>query len=193
LDIQDGTTPGPTKMLGSSGIPTLWRLVEVAGPRLGLTFIRQSPRFLRRWAGRLTEDEMLQEYNRGVEAPDSGDPFSDLECSPKLNGVSGPQECKLLDLLHINKYTHGKCSIKTSWTLPVSYGKVNASKWKLLHHLVGEAKLSIYTSRKNRVEDRAGQEALPIFTSRKKTRIWVEFSCFFNSFVHHGGIQAPDT
>ncbi|KAK0133242.1 X-linked interleukin-1 receptor accessory protein-like 2 [Merluccius polli] len=45
------------------------------------------------------------------------------------------------------------------------YNKSDASKWQLLNLIVGQAKLSIYSSRKNRVEDRAGQEALPVFIS----------------------------
>jgi len=57
---------------------------------------------------------------------------------------------------------------------------VKASKWRLLNHLVGKAKLAVYTSRKNRVEGGAGQEALPIFTSRIRARIRLDFK-FFNS------------
>lgn len=35
--------------------------------------------------------------------------------------------------------------------------------------------MSIYSSRKNKVEDRTGQEALPVFISLVKARVWVDF------------------
>ncbi|CAB1416653.1 unnamed protein product [Pleuronectes platessa] len=40
-----------------------------------------------------------------------------------------------------------------------AYNKANKDKWQLLNHLSGEAKMAIYISRKNRVENRDGQEA----------------------------------
>lgn len=67
---------------------------------------------------------------------------------------------------------------KTAFILGVGYKKSDASKWQLLNLIVGETKLSIYSSGKNRVEDRTGQEALPIFISLVKARVWVDFRFF---------------
>ena len=67
---------------------------------------------------------------------------------------------------------------KRAFILGVRYRKSQQGKSKLLNWVVGEAKMSIYSSRKNRVEDRAGQEALPVFISLLKARVWVDFSFF---------------
>ena len=68
--------------------------------------------------------------------------------------------------------------VKSAFILGVGYRKSNQCKWELLNWILGEAKMSIYSSRKNRVEDRTGQEALPVFISLLKARVWVDFRFF---------------
>ena len=96
--------------------------------------------------------------------------------------------CNLFNALENVFRWFGEEWSKNTFILGVSYIKVNASKWQLLNLMVGEAKLSIYCSRKNRVEDKTGQEALPVFISLVKARVWVDFrffkeTCNFNDFI----------
>ncbi|TNN43373.1 hypothetical protein EYF80_046438 [Liparis tanakae] len=85
-------------------------LKEPVASLLGLESIRQSTRFLCRWAGKLTEDEleMLQEYEKAEQASDN--PFPDLGYFPKLNGVSEPlfRETERI-LLDLHKLIYTKC------------------------------------------------------------------------------------
>lgn len=60
------------------------------------------------------------------------------------------------------------------WRLPLFWeSAIKNSKWQLLNLKVGEAKLSINSSRKNREENRTGQEAFPVLISFVKA--WVDF------------------
>lgn len=86
--------------------------------------------------------------------------------------------CNLFNVLENVFRRFGETWSKTAFILGVGYKKSDASKWQLLNLIVGEAKLSIYSSRKNRVEDRTGQEALPVFISLVKARVWVDFRFF---------------
>ena len=58
------------------------------------------------------------------------------------------------------------------------YNKKNKDKWQLLNHLSGEAKMAIYISRKNRVENRDGQEARAVWVVNLRARLRLEFSFY---------------
>lgn len=55
------------------------------------------------------------------------------------------------------------------------YNKSNKNKWQLLNFLSGEAKMAIYVSRKNRVENREGQEAKTVWQVNLRSRLWLDF------------------
>ncbi len=58
------------------------------------------------------------------------------------------------------------------------YKKTNREKWQLLNFLSGEAKMAIYVSRKNRVENREGQEARSVWLCNIRARLWLEYRFF---------------
>jgi len=118
-------------------------------------------RFLRSWAVRLTEAEveMLQEDGRGEEAPDATEPFPDPGCVPRLSGSRDHgADRKLLDFNRIK----GKEGRRPS----APYGPTAT---------VGEAKLAVYTSRKNRVEGKRLSPSSPPIRARR----WLDFKFFF--------------
>ena len=56
------------------------------------------------------------------------------------------------------------------------YNKHKSGKWCLLNFVVGQAKMAIYKSRKNRVEGKAGLDVREMFKTMVKTRIKVDFN-----------------
>lgn len=65
--------------------------------------------------------------------------------------------CRLFNTLQDVFKGFGETWSRAAFILGVGFKKANASKWKLMNYLVGDAKLAIYTSRKNKVEEsRAG-------------------------------------
>ena len=56
-----------------------------------------------------------------------------------------------------------------------AYKKEKKEKCKLLNFLSGEAKMAIYISRKNRVENREGQEAKAVWLINIRARLWLDF------------------
>ena len=128
MDIQDSSTPSLTHTLCTTGLTTLRRLVDAAGPGLmdvhavaalmGLKSVRHMEYILKRWSERLSvEDfELLRIYWEGEENPDAEDPFPDLELYIDFDGCSG----LLLDATNengVDLYTVGgkllyKCCVK---------------------------------------------------------------------------------
>ena len=45
----------------------------------------------------------------------------------------------------------------------------------MVHFLLGEAKMAVYVSRRNKVEDRAGHEAAAVFLCNVRARVWLEY------------------
>ena len=86
--------------------------------------------------------------------------------------------CNLFNVLENMFLLFGEEWSKTVFILGAGYSNSNSVKWQLLNLIVGEAKLSIYCSRKNKVEGKEGQEAVPIFRALMKARIWVEYRFF---------------
>ena len=90
LDLQDGSSPGLTQRLRSTGAVELRQVVDVAGPGLhnteavapllGLRSSRHTRGTMNQWISRLTseEREMLRDYFSGADVPDEGDPFPEL-------------------------------------------------------------------------------------------------------------------
>ncbi len=81
----------------------------------------------------------------------------------------------LLDLLS------GKCGEQftpVGFILGAGYNQKQKVKWQLLNFLFGQAKLVIYKTRKNRMENRRGQEITSLFKAFVKSRIVVEFKYY---------------
>lgn len=60
--------------------------------------------------------------------------------------------------------------------------------WQLLNFIVGEAKMAIYLSRKNKIEDKDGTDAIVLWRRNVRFRLQLEFSFFktmndFKSFT----------
>ncbi len=58
------------------------------------------------------------------------------------------------------------------------YSAKNKKKSQLLNFLMGEAKMAVYISRRNKVEGEEVCEIVPIFKNRVKARVWVDFKFF---------------
>lgn len=55
---------------------------------------------------------------------------------------------------------------------------MNQKKWQLLNFVLGEVKLAVYVSRKNKMENRAGQEAASVWCCNVRCRLRLEFSFY---------------
>ena len=62
-----------------------------------------------------------------------------------------------------------------SFILGAGYKRDNAKKWQILNFAVGQAKLAIYKTRKNKMLDLSGVELMPMFKALVKARIRVDF------------------
>ncbi len=58
------------------------------------------------------------------------------------------------------------------------YSAKNKKKSQLLNFLMGEAKMAVYISRRNKVEGEEVCEIVPIFKNRVKARVWVDFKFY---------------
>ena len=63
----------------------------------------------------------------------------------------------------------GEVFTETAFIFGAGYKKQNAGKWELLNFIVGQAKISIYKSRKNKVNSTAGQQLTNMFLSLVKS------------------------
>ncbi|KAK0137006.1 Transposon TX1 uncharacterized protein [Merluccius polli] len=133
MDIQDNGLPGLHHVLRSAGVLTLRQVVDAAGhglmntaalaARIGLRSVRYAQAMLNGWTERLTDaDNELLRL------------YWEEEETPDEEDPF--QDLGLLMNLE-------DCS---------GYKRNNAVKWKLLNFIVGEAKLSIYLTRRNKME-----------------------------------------
>ena len=67
---------------------------------------------------------------------------------------------------------------ETGFIFGAGYKSKNAAKWQLLNFVVGQAKLSIYKSRKNQIDNGSGTNALHLFIALVKARVKVDFRFF---------------
>ena len=58
------------------------------------------------------------------------------------------------------------------------YKKTNSEKWQLINYLLGEAKMAVYISRRNKVEEREGHNAHTVFLCNIRARVWLEFQFY---------------
>ncbi|KAK0147749.1 Transposon TX1 uncharacterized protein [Merluccius polli] len=134
MDIQDNGLPGLHHVLRSAGVLTLRQVVDAAGhglmntaalaARIGLRSVRYAQAMLNGWTERLTDaDNELLRL------------YWEEEETPDEEDPF--QDLGLLMNLE-------DCS---------GYKRNNAVKWKLLNFIVGEAKLSIYLTRRNKMEE----------------------------------------
>lgn len=71
-------------------------------------------------------------------------------------------------------------SFKEKWSKVVfifgaGYRKINAAKWQLLNFLLGEAKMSIYLTRRNKIIREVFQDLVSVFVSLVRERVWIDF------------------
>lgn len=71
-------------------------------------------------------------------------------------------------------------SFKEKWSKVVflfgaGYRKINAAKWQLLNFLLGEAKMSIYLARRNKIKREVFQDLVSVFVSLVRARDWIDF------------------
>lgn len=71
-------------------------------------------------------------------------------------------------------------SFKEKWSKVVficgaGYRKLNAAKWQLLHFSLGEAKMSIYLTRRNKMKREVFQDLVSVFVSLVSSRLWKAF------------------
>ncbi|KAI3362870.1 hypothetical protein L3Q82_001915 [Scortum barcoo] len=179
LDVQDSSRPGLSQRLVSARAVKLRHIVDAAGPRLhdaetlasrlGLRSNRHTRNILNAWTTKLTTEEleMLQDYASGAETPDEGDPFPELGLEVDQSELTAP----LLVSQRVNMHMVWS---ETTFIFGAGYKKENAKKCQL-NFVVGQAKLSIYESRKKHFEDASGDELLPMFVSLVKARVRVDF------------------
>ena len=59
-----------------------------------------------------------------------------------------------------------------------AYNKTNKNKWQLLNYVSGEAKMAIYLTRRNRIENREGQNAKSMWQAKLRARLKLEFNFY---------------
>lgn len=62
--------------------------------------------------------------------------------------------------------------------LGLRYGQKQRIKWQLINFIVGQAKLAIYITRRNRMENRHGQDVVLLFKAFLKARVGVEYKYY---------------
>ena len=72
----------------------------------------------------------------------------------------------------------GECFTSHGFILGAGYNRKDRTKWQLLNFAVGQAKLAVYNSRRNKVESRSGYGVLPLFLALVKSRIVFEFKFY---------------
>lgn len=91
-------------------------------------------------------------------------------------------ECKRLSpLFMLLENVFKKCGVYWSdiaFIFGAGYTKKESSKWNLLNFLIGQAKLSIYVDRKNKVNGGQGERVDKIFILLVKSRVKAEFMFF---------------
>lgn len=65
-----------------------------------------------------------------------------------------------------------------SFIYDAGHKKANQKKWQLLNFISGRAKLAIHVTRKNKVENKPGQEAATAFCCSVRCRLRLEFSFY---------------
>lgn len=58
------------------------------------------------------------------------------------------------------------------------YSQKQILTWQQISFVIGQAKLAIYISRKNTIENRPGQDIMPLFKAYVKSRIVVDFKYY---------------
>lgn len=72
----------------------------------------------------------------------------------------------------------GTMFTKVGFILGFPYNQRQRSKCRLINFIVGQAKLSIYISRKNRVQQKGGDDVIAVFKNLVKSRITIDFLFF---------------
>ena len=67
---------------------------------------------------------------------------------------------------------------ETGFIFGAGYKKENSKKWQLLNFVAGQAKLSIYKSRKNKIENVSGKGLIPMFKTLVEARVRVDWVLF---------------
>ncbi|KAI3362525.1 hypothetical protein L3Q82_012822 [Scortum barcoo] len=168
---------------------------ETLASRLGLRSNRHTRNILNAWTTKLTTEEleMLQDYASGAETPDEGDPFPELGLEVDQSELTAPLLVSQRVNMHmVNRKALYKLCVQafnkrqlsgrrdTVWRERLAVQEDCKPVWRVLYKAplnkrsVGQAKLSIYKSRKH-IEDASGDELLPMFVSLVKARVRVDF------------------
>jgi len=82
----------------------------------------------------------------------------------------------LLDVLFMS---FGEIFSSKIWILGPKYSVVQRKKSQLLNFLIGQAKLAVYMTRRNKIEGREGQNEVTVFKNMVKARVMFDFK-FYN-------------
>ena len=64
------------------------------------------------------------------------------------------------------------------WILGQKYSVAQRVKSQLLNFLIGQAKLAVYITRKNKIEGREGQHVVIVFKNMVKARVMFDFKFY---------------
>ena len=67
---------------------------------------------------------------------------------------------------------------KVGFIFGAGYRRNNASKWQLLNFILGEAKMAIYLTRRNKIESNVTQDLVSVFRSMVRARVWIDFKFY---------------
>lgn len=84
----------------------------------------------------------------------------------------------LFDLLDFLFSLLGISFTKQCFILGFKYSKLQKYRCQLINFIVGQAKMAIYISRRNKIEQRNGQHIVAVFKNMFKSRILVDFNYY---------------
>ena len=77
--------------------------------------------------------------------------------------------------MNLNLSSFGIVFTKQGFILGFFYNQKHRTKCKLINFIVGQAKLAIYMSRKNKVQQNMGDDVIAVFKNLVKSRITIDF------------------
>ena len=86
--------------------------------------------------------------------------------------------CPLFDFLHSLFQAFDECVFKQIFILGFKYCKTNSSKGELINFILGNAKMAVYISRKNKIDQESDYDVLTVLFRLLRSRVQMDFKFY---------------
>ena len=86
--------------------------------------------------------------------------------------------CPLFDFLHSLFQAFDECFFKQIFILGFKYCKTNSSKGELINFILGNAKMAVYISRKNKIDQESDYDVLTVLFRLLRSRVQMDFKFY---------------